>query len=105
MSDLLLYRVVHTTEFCERFEDREFLADLKDAWQLWYWLTTMASEEPERRERAVRDRRATLLSALGPLPSIVVRVFDISGHEVCPEHGFPGMREYKPPAATKSTGD
>jgi hypothetical protein len=95
VGHMSLYRVVHTTCLYGRFTDREFLASCSDAWDLWLWLTTMAKEAPQRRDQGVRDRQATILSASGPLPDVTVKVFDIDGHEVCPENGLSGMAEYR----------
>jgi hypothetical protein len=93
---VILYKVVQTTEFDGRFKDRVYLADEEDAWYLWYQITTAADEADSRRSRMVSERTTTMLSLFGPLPKVVVKVFDLQGHEVCPEHGVSGMSEYKP---------
>jgi len=78
-----------------RYTDREYLANSRDAWDLWFWLTTMVKEAPQRREQSVVDRQELMLSTFGPLPDVTVKVFDINGHEVCPENGLSGMAEYR----------
>jgi hypothetical protein len=84
------------TLFDGRIKDREYLADEEDAWYLWCQLTTVADEAGSRRVRMVSESTTTMLSLFGPLPKVVVKVFDLQGHEVCPEHGVRGMYEYKP---------
>jgi hypothetical protein len=95
---VILYKVVQTTESDGRFKVREYLADEEDAWYLWYQLTTAADEAGGRRSRMVSERTTTMLSLFGPLLKVSVKVFDLQGHEVCPEHGVRGMHEYKPRA-------
>jgi hypothetical protein len=100
-----LFRVVHTTELYGRFTTREYLAELEDAWYLWWWIDRTASLEAEGQLKWL-----TKLGACGgvcgvegvvagetnrALVKTTVQVFGIHGHEVCPEKGFSGMNEFK----------
>jgi hypothetical protein len=93
-----LFKVIRTSDNSEAgglVESMEFLAEGREAWHLWHWLTTMASEEEGRRERMVVEKKGSMLLSAS-FPKISVKVFDLCGHELRPQYGVDGIlcRDY-----------
>ena len=94
-----MYRVVHTSNGGGYHETKSYLSDSPgEAWWLWLELTRIG--ESDRRERArtarIWDRSLSEDEVLSQIPrGITVQIFDLDGHELCPEKGMPGMCEYR----------